>query len=120
MKESKTIYNIGQVLAAQQDINVERCFGTKDVIEKGTKIYIGADNFVHHEDGTIQPLGEDVEVNGYSVSGLADFIWTYIRIFTPVDEHYLEEYEETPDCVKNAIMDALEELGFWDHTGNRS
>lgn len=120
MKENKTIYNIGQVLTAQRDFNVERCFGTKDVIKKGAKVYIGADNFAHHADGTIQPLGEDVEVKGYSVSGLAEVIWLYIRNDTPIDKYLLEEYGETPDCIKNAIMDALEELGFWDHAGNRS
>lgn len=117
---SKTTYNIGQVLTAKKDIEIERCFGTKDTIKKGMKIYIGADDFAHHTDGTIQPLGEHTEVKGYSVKGLADFIWTYIRNFTPISEDVLEEYEETPDCVKDAIMDALEELGFYDHTGNRS
>lgn len=93
---------------------------TKDVIKKGTKIYIGADKLVHYTDGTIQPLGDNMEIKGYSVTGLADFIWTYIRTFTPVDEHYLKEYEETPKCIKNAIMDALETLGFYDHAGNRN
>lgn len=117
---SKKIYNIGQILTAQKDIEIERCFGTKDTIKKGTKIYIGADNFAHHRDGTIQPLGEDIDVKGYSVSGLAEFIWLYIKNYTPIDEDVLEEYDETSDCVKNSIMDALEELGMYDHTGNRS
>lgn len=115
----KTIYDIGQRLIAKKDVEIERCSGTKDIIKKGTKIYIGADNFAHHKDGTIQPL-KDIEVRGYSVSGLADFIWLYIRNYTPIDEDVLEEYEETSDCIKEAIMDALEELGFWDHTGNRN
>lgn len=120
MKESKTIYNIGQTLTSQQDIEIERCLGTKDVIKKGAKVYIGADKFAHHADGTIQPLGNNAEIKGYSVTGLADFIWNYIKTDTPIDKYSLEEYGETPDCIKNAIMDALEELGFWDHTGNRS
>ena len=114
------IYNIGQILIVNKDIEVERCFGTKDIVKKGTKIYIGADNLAHHRDGTIQPLGDNTEVRGYSVSGLADFIWLYIRNYTPVNEDVLDDYDETPDCVKNAIMDALEELGMYDHTGNRS
>lgn len=118
--ENKTIYNIGQILTAQNDIELEGFLGTKKTVKKGAKIYIGADNFAHHRDGTIQPLGDGAEVKGYSVSGLAEFIWLYIRNFTPIDEITLEDYDETPDCVKNAIMDALEELGFYDHTGNRS
>ncbi len=117
---NKTIYNIGQILTAREDIELEGCLGTKKIVKKGTKIYIGADNFAHHKDGTIQPIVGNAEVKGYSVSGIADFIWLYIRNFTPIDEDVLEDYDETPDCVKNAIMDALEELGFYDHTGNRS
>lgn len=118
--ENKTIYNIGQILTAQKDAELEGCSGTKKTVSKGTKIYVGADNLAHHKDGTIQPLGDNTEVKGYSVSGLADFIWLYIRNFTPIDENVLENYDETSDCVKSAIMDALEELGFYDHTGNRS
>ena len=114
------IYNIGQVLTAKKDIEIERCLGTKATIKKGDKIYIGADNLAHHKDGTIQSLGENAEVKGYSVSGLADFIWLYIRNNTPINEEILEEYDETPDCVEEAIMDALEELGMYDHTGNRN
>lgn len=114
------IYNMGQVLIANKDVEIERCLGTKDIIKKGTKVYIGADKMARHKDGTIQPLGDNVEVKGYSVSGLADFIWLYIRNFTPIDEEALGYYEETSDCVKLVIMDALEELGFYDHTGNRS
>lgn len=117
---SEKIYNIGQNFTAKENIEVEGCLGTKKIVKKGTKIYIGADNFAHHIDGTIQPLGDNVEVKGYSVSGLADFIWLYIRNFTPIDENILEDYDETPNCVKNAIMDALEELGMYDNTGNRS
>lgn len=120
MESKKTTYNIGQILTAKNDIELEGIFGDKRTVKKGTKIYIGADNMAHHRDGTIQPLGENTEVCGYSVSGLADFIWGYIRNFTPINEDILEEYDETPDCIKSAIMDALEELGFYDHTGNRS
>jgi len=114
------IYNVGQVLTAQKDIELEGALGTKRIIKKGTKIYIGADNFAHHRDGTIQPLEKNADVKGYSVSGLAEFIWLYIRNNTPVDEYLLEEYDETSDCIKEAIMNALEELGMYDHTGNRS
>lgn len=118
--ENKTIYKIGQILIAKKDIELEGVFGTKKAVKKETKIYIGADNLAHHKDGTIQPLGDNTEVKGYSIIGLADFIWLYIRNFTPIDESVLEDYDETSDCVKEAIMDALEELGFYDHTGNRS
>lgn len=119
---SEKIYNIGQVLTTKKDIELEGgVLGTKKTINKGTKIYIGADNFAHYRDGTIQPLGYDhTEIKGYYVSGLAEFIWLYIRNNTPVNEDLLEEYDETSDCIKEAIMDALEELGMYNHIGNRS
>lgn len=113
--ENKRIIGIGEVFIAKEDIELEN-----KTVKKGEKVYIGADCFAHHRDGTIQWLEDNAEVKGYSVSGLADFIWLYIRNFTPIDENILEDYDETPDCVKEAIMDALEELGFYDHTGNRS
>lgn len=116
----KKIYNIGQVLTVSKDTEIERVLGAKEVLKKRTKIYIGVDNFAHYRNGTIQPLGDNTEVKGYSVSGLAEFIWLYIRNCTPVNEELLESCDETPDCVKEAIMDALEELGMYDHTGNRN
>lgn len=114
------MYNIGQVLTANKDIETEMFSGEKSIIKKGTKTYIGADNFAHYLDGTIQPLSENAEVKGYSVTGLADFIWLHIRNNTPINEDMLEDYDESPECIKEAIIDALEELGFYDHTGNRS
>lgn len=114
------MYNIGQMLTASEDIELEGFLGTKKTVKKGTKIYIGADNFAHYLDGTIQPLSENAEVKGYSVIGLADLIWLFIRNNTPINEDMLEDYDESPECVKEAIVDALEELGFYDHTGNRS
>lgn len=114
------MYNIGQTLTTGKDIEVEMCYGEKSIIKKGIKICIGADHFAHFMDGTVQPLGKNAEVRGYSVIGLADFIWRYIRNNTPINEDMLEDYDESPQCVKEAIMDALEELGFYDHTGSRS
>ena len=83
-------------------------FRRKGNCKKGTKVYVGADGFVHYKNGDIQPLAKNAEIKRYSISGLADFIWLYIHNNTPVDEYLLEEYDETPDCIKDAIMDALE------------
>lgn len=116
---SEKIYNIGQVLTAQRDIEFEKAFGEKEIVKKGTKVYVGADNFVHYSNGDIQNLDKNAEVKGYSVSGLADFIWMYIQRWTNIDEEVLEIHNETMDSVKEAIIDALEELGMYDHTGNR-
>lgn len=37
---SERSYNIGQILTANKDIEIERCLGTKDIIRKGTKIFL--------------------------------------------------------------------------------
>ena len=115
----KKICNIGQVLTLEKDTEIERISGIKDKLKKGTKIFVGADNFAHYRNGFIQPL-ENIKVEGYSVIGLAEFIWLYIRNRTPVDEECLKEYGESSDSIKEAIIDALEELGMYDHMGNKS
>lgn len=113
--ENKKIINIGEFFIAKKDIELEN-----KTVKKGEKVYIGADGFAHHRDGTIQSLEDNVEVKGYYVRGLADFIWFYIRNNTPINEELLDDYDESPDCVKEAIMDALEELGFYEHTENKN
>lgn len=37
----------------------------------------------------------------------------------PLDE-MLDGYDETPESFKECVADALEELGMYDNTGNRS
>lgn len=112
--------NIGERIRFTKDVEVEKCFGTKDVIKKGTVAYTGADGFIHHKNGMIQKFADDEEVKGYSVKGLAEFVWLYIRNNTCVDENLLGDYDDSSENVKDAIMDALEELGFYDNAGNRS
>ena len=112
--------NIGQRIRFTKDIEVEKCFGTKDVIKKDTVAWIGADNLIHHRNGMIQNFADKEEIKGYSVEGLADYIWLYIRNNTCVNEELLEDYDDSSENVKESIIDALEELGFYDNTGNRS
>ena len=112
--------NIGQRIRFTKDVEVERCFGTKDVIKKDSVAWVGADGLIHHKNSMIQKFENEEEVQGYSVEGLADYIWLYIRNYTCIDENLLEDYDESSENVKEVIMNALEELGFYDHTGNRS
>lgn len=106
--KDKIIVSIGEVFFTKEDIELEN-----KTVKKGSKVYIGADGFAHHKDGIIQRLDENSEIKGYSVNGLADFIWFYIRNNTIINEELLEDYDESPDCIKEAIMDALDELGFY-------
>lgn len=80
------------------------------------------DGFVRYPDGSIQKLGDDIEVSGYSTEGLASFIYNYLCQNVYGFSEMLEEWEDdvTEDYIKENIADALEELGMYDHTGNRS
>lgn len=123
MEKDKTVYNIGQILTYTQDVKTYRALSdTLEIIKKGTKIIVGADGFVRYPDGSIQKLGDDIEVSGYSTEGLASFIYNYLCQNVYGFSEMLEEWEDdvTEDYIKENIADALEELGMYDHTGNRS
>lgn len=114
-------YNIGQIIASKEDVEMEKGFlGDKVIIPKGNKIIIGADSLSHHiRNGFIQSLSEDSTVEGFSTKGIAEWLYIYLRNHFPIDE-MLEDYDETPETLKESIADALEEIGFYDNTGNRS
>lgn len=123
MEKDKTVYNIGHILTYTQDVKTYRALSdTPEIIKKGTKIIVGADGFVRYPDGSIQKLGDDIEVSGYSTEGLASFIYNYLCQNVYGFSEMLEEWEDgvTEDYIKENIADALEELGMYDHTGNRS
>ena len=111
-------YNIGQILTSKEDMELEGVFGKKTTVKKGNKIFIGADNFAHHLNGILQPLGE-CKVEGYSVEGIAEWVYMWVSKNLPLDE-FLDDYEISEKDFKEQIEDALEELGMWDNTGNRS
>lgn len=111
-------YNIGQIITCKEDMELEGVFGKKTKVKKGTKVYIGADNFAHYLNGMLQPLGES-KVEGYSVEGIADWVYMWVSKNLPLDD-FLDEYEISDEEFKEQIEDALEELGMWDNTGNRS
>ena len=123
MEKDKTVYSIGQILTCTQDVETHRVLSdTPEIIKKGTKVIVGADGFVRYPNGRIQKLGEDVEVSGYSTEGLASFIYNYLCHNVYGFSEMLEEWEEdiTEESLKEHIADALEELGMYDYTGNRS
>ncbi len=111
MSEKKT-YKIGQILTSNCEMEVEKMFGEKVVIPKGNKVIIGADNLAHHlRNGMIQPLGENIEVEGYDVEGIAEFIFSWISRFYPIDEMF-EDYEVDKKEFVSEIECALDEIGF--------
>jgi hypothetical protein len=116
-------YNIGQVLTTNTDINTTSFFGDDPkVIKAGTKMYVTADKDIPQAllpNGCKMRLEKDSIVDGFSVTGIASWIYRYLRSQLPIDE-MLSDYDETADVFIGEIEDALEELGMWDNTGNRS
>lgn len=117
MCEEKKIYGIGQMLQYEEDDEVERCFGKKEIIKKGTKVFVGADGFFHYLNGNLQKFA-DIETVGYSVSGLAEYLYIWLRNKFEIDD-MLDDYEQEPSDFKEEIMNALEDLGMYSYTGNR-
>ena len=111
--EEKTTYKIGQILTSNRDIEVEReLSGEKVVIPKGSKIIIGADKLAHHlRDGTIRPLAENIEVNGYDTKGIAEYVFSWMSRFYPIDEMF-EDYDVNHKEFISEIECSLDEIGF--------
>lgn len=111
MSEKKT-YKIGQILTSNCEMEVEKMFGEKVVIPKGNKVIIGADNLVHHiRGGMIQPLGDNIEIKGYDAEGIAEFIFSWLSRFYPIDKMF-EDYEVDEKDFKSEIEYALDEIGL--------
>lgn len=120
--DNTKVYNIGQELVIKEDIEQEMCFGTKKTRKKGTKLYVGADSHLsaaHYLNGDIQVFSEDTKIEGFSVEGISEWIYKLVSNRIPLDE-MLDGYDETPESFKECVADALEELGMYDNTGNRS
>lgn len=117
--DEKTVLNIGQKLVCKKDTEYVTCFDNVRTVKKGTCIYVGADKFAHHLNGVIQPLADNFEVKGYSAKGLAEYLYSVLSNRFQINE-MLEDYEWKTGDFKEEIETALEELGFYDETGNIS
>ena len=102
-------YKIGEMFTVKEDYEGTLALSeTKKTIRKGSKIIIGADRLAHHmNDGMIQPLSKDAEVEGYDAEGLAEFIFHDICNYLPFCE-FLEEYGGEFEINKDGFIDAIE------------
>ena len=105
-------YKIGQMLKVSADVELKDFLGDKTLVKKGTKIWIGADNLAHYQDGTIQPLSKDSTVEGYSTKGITEKILLQLKADLPFDE-MCDEHEVDFGGVRDSIEYALEELGIY-------
>ena len=95
-------YKIGQMLILSADVELKDFLGDKTLINKGTKIWIGADGLAHYQDGTIQPLPENSTIKGYDTKGIAERILLQLKTDFPFDG----------TSIRDSIEFALEELGI--------
>ena len=106
-------YKVRQILTSKEDVEVEKALsGEKVTIPKGNKIIIGADKLAHHiRTGMMHPLPEDSEIHGYDASGIAEYLYTYLRNHFEIDE-MLEEYEDTKERFMEEIEYTLKKISF--------
>ena len=104
---------IGQEFRFAKDMEIEKAFGRKEIIPKGTVAFVGADKLLHHKNGMIQPISEKIfDIEKYDTEGIASWLWLYIRNYTPVNEELLEEYDSNKNEFIQQMEYALDELGF--------
>ena len=95
-------YKIGQMFILSADVELKDFLGDKTLVNKGTKIWVGADGFAHYQDGTIQPLPENSTIKGYDTKGIAERILLQLKADFPFDG----------TSIRDSIEYALEELGI--------
>ena len=72
-----------------------------------------------HENGDIQPLSNDSVIEGFSTVGISEWLYTWLNWRINLGE-MLGDYDLKKDDFTSEVQDALEELGMYDNTGNRS
>lgn len=108
---SELKFKQGQVVVANQDIELELASGEKEVIEKGSKAVVGFDRYMHHYNGKIQGFTDDVVIEGVSAGGLTQYLVDYLRTRLPLRE-MLEDYDLSEEVLGQTIFEAFEEIGL--------
>ena len=111
-------YKIGTMLILSADVELKDFLGDKTLVNKGTKIWVGADGLAHYQDGTIQPqpLPENSTIKGYDDRGITERIFAQLKTDLPLAE-MCEEYKDEDvvwigEDIKESIKYALDELGL--------
>jgi hypothetical protein len=116
-------YGIGQKLTLTEDLGVKKFFKEeKEIIKAGTKMFVTASKecpraIYKNED--VQLLQKDTKIEGYSAKGIAEWIYEYISKNLPLDDA-LEDYDIEIEQFKQVIVNALEQLDFYNSEGNIS
>ena len=91
-------YKIGEMFIVSADVELKDFLGEN----KGTKIWIGADDLAHYQDESIQPLPENSTIKGYDTKGIAERILLQLKADFPFDG----------TSIRDSIQYALDELGL--------
>ena len=105
-------FKVGEMMTLYADVELK----DKTLAKKGTKIWIGADSLAHYQNGSIQPLPENVTVKGYDDRGITERIFAQLKTDLPLAE-MCEEYKDEDgvgigEDIKESIQHALKELGI--------
>ena len=112
-------FKVGEMTTLYANVEFKDFLGNKILAKKGTKIWIGADNLAHYQDGTIQSLPENVTVKGYDDRGITERIFTQLKTDFPLLEEFCMKYKDkdgiriiSSEDIKESIQYALHELGI--------
>ena len=118
--------NIGQIMTVSSDLKVEAGLSqTSSTIRKGTQLFVGAEqsspHFFHLLNGKMLMINPDEYqvMCGFSVNGLAEWLYQFLSRRFPIDEMleecaYDDDEDDGVDDFKEAITEALEELGMYE------
>lgn len=108
------MYKYGELLVSQVDTEVEKALsGEKVKIPKGNKVVVGFDGLAHHiRNSCIQPFAEGTKIEGFCNDGIVEIVYLYLLNRLPLRE-MLDGFDLTADDVKDAIIEALEEIGLY-------
>lgn len=116
-------YNIGQILTLTEDMEVGgQLSGDKAVLKKGTRGWVGASTkhpMLYLQNGKILLLDRDAVIEGFSVKGLAEWIYNKMLFYFPLAE-FFEDYDIEKQEFLDTIAEAMEELDMYDDMGNVS
>ena len=109
-------FKVGEMMTLYADVELKDFLGDNTLEKKGTRIWVGADNLAHYQNGSIQPLPENVTVKGYDDRGITERIFAQLKTDLPLAE-MCEEYKDEDgvgigEDIKESIQHALEELGI--------
>lgn len=106
----------GQILECTEDIEMKGALSNeKKIVKKGTKIIIGADGLLHYQNGMIQPIPEDFEIeDDFDSKGISKYIYYMLnKQISFLFDDMIDGYDISKNEFINEIEYALEEIGIY-------